>query len=58
MDGEELLARCFQHEIDHLNGTLFIFRMSPLKRNLVCAGLEAAGRRRVVDSHPNDKERR
>ncbi len=34
MDGEELLARAFQHEIDHLDGVLFIFRMSPLKRNL------------------------
>jgi peptide deformylase len=34
MDGEELLARAMQHEIDHLNGILFIFRMSPLKRNL------------------------
>ena len=35
MDGEELLARAFQHEIDHLDGTLFIFRMSALKRDLV-----------------------
>jgi len=34
MDGEELLSRCFQHEIDHLDGVLFIFRMSALKRNL------------------------
>lgn len=34
MDGEELLARCFQHEIDHVNGILFIFRMSALKRSL------------------------
>lgn len=34
MDGEELLSRAMQHEIDHLNGVLFIFRMSPLKRNL------------------------
>src|SRR3974390_521524 len=34
IDGEELLSRCFQHEIDHLNGVLFIFRMSALKRNL------------------------
>ena len=33
-DGEELLSRAFQHEIDHLDGILFIFRMSPLKRNL------------------------
>jgi peptide deformylase len=35
MDGEELLSRAFQHEIDHLDGVLFIFRMSPLKRNLI-----------------------
>ena len=34
LDGEELLARAFQHEIDHLDGTLFIFRMSALKRDL------------------------
>jgi peptide deformylase len=34
MDGEELLARAFQHEIDHLDGVLFIFRMSALKRGL------------------------
>lgn len=34
MDGEELLSRAFQHEIDHLDGVLFIFRMSPLKRDL------------------------
>ena len=34
MDGEELLSRAFQHEIDHLDGILFIFRMSVLKRNL------------------------
>jgi peptide deformylase len=35
MDGEELLSRCFQHEIDHLDGMLFIYRMSALKRDLV-----------------------
>ncbi|MGD0731236.1 MAG: peptide deformylase [Terracidiphilus sp.] len=33
-DAEELLARCMQHEIDHLDGMLFIFRMSGLKRDL------------------------
>lgn len=35
MDGEELLARAFQHEIDHLDGVLFIFRMSSLKRDMI-----------------------
>jgi peptide deformylase len=34
MDATELLARCFQHEIDHVDGMLFIFRMSGLKREL------------------------
>ena len=34
MDGDDLLARCFQHEIDHVDGMLFIFRMSPLKRDM------------------------
>lgn len=34
MEGEELLARAFQHEIDHLDGILFIFRLSRLKRDL------------------------
>ncbi len=35
MEGEELLARAFQHEIDHLDGVLFIDRLSRLKRDLV-----------------------
>jgi peptide deformylase len=34
MDGADLLARAFQHEIDHLDGVLFLFRMSALKRSL------------------------
>jgi len=34
-DGDELLARAFQHEIDHLDGVLFIYRISMLKRDLV-----------------------
>ena len=35
IDADGILATCLQHEIDHLNGMLFIFRMSPLKRSLV-----------------------
>jgi peptide deformylase len=34
MDGDDLLARAMQHEIDHLDGVLFLFRMSALKRSL------------------------
>ena len=35
MEGTELLARALQHEIDHLDGVLFIDRISRLKRELV-----------------------
>ena len=35
LEGEELLARAIQHEIDHLDGILFIDRLSRLKRDLV-----------------------
>lgn len=35
MTGEDLLARAFQHETDHLNGRLYISHISPLKRDLI-----------------------
>ncbi len=34
IEGEELLSRAFQHEIDHLDGVLFIDRISRLKKDL------------------------
>ncbi|MBI4745426.1 MAG: peptide deformylase [Deltaproteobacteria bacterium] len=33
--GEGLLSIVFQHEIDHLNGVLFIDRLGPIKRDLI-----------------------
>ncbi|HJQ11033.1 MAG TPA: peptide deformylase [Gemmatimonadaceae bacterium] len=38
----ELLGRCFQHEIDHLDGKLFIDYLSPLKRKAAMAKWEKA----------------
>jgi peptide deformylase len=35
VEGEELLARALQHEIDHLHGILFLNHLSPLKRDLI-----------------------
>jgi peptide deformylase len=35
LEGTELLARAFQHEIDHLDGILFPWRVSALKRDLI-----------------------
>lgn len=34
-DAEGLLAICIQHEIDHLNGKVFIDHLSPLKRQRI-----------------------
>ena len=34
IEAEGLLARCLHHEIDHLNGVLFIERVSPLKQDM------------------------
>ena len=35
MEAEGLLAACLQHEIDHLDGILFVDHLSALKRNMI-----------------------
>jgi peptide deformylase len=35
IEGRELLARAFQHEMDHLDGTLFVDRLRGIKRDLI-----------------------
>jgi peptide deformylase len=35
LEGKGLMARAFNHEIDHLQGRLFIEHLSPLKRRLI-----------------------
>jgi peptide deformylase len=42
--GEELLARAFCHEIDHVDGLLFVDRLSPLKRDLLTRKLRKKAR--------------
>jgi peptide deformylase len=43
--GEDLFAECLQHEIDHLNGKLFVDLLSPLKRALARKKLDKFKRR-------------
>ena len=43
---EGLLARCLQHEIDHLNGVLFVDHLSALKRTMILRRLAKAKRAR------------
>ncbi|ARN74047.1 peptide deformylase [Oceanicoccus sagamiensis] len=40
MEPEGLLAVCIQHEVDHLNGKLFVDYISPLKRKRIRSKLE------------------
>jgi peptide deformylase len=45
--GTELLARCFQHEMDHLDGTLFVDRLRGLQKDFILRKirkLERAGK--------------
>lgn len=44
LNGEELLSICIQHELDHLNGILFVDYLSPLKRQRIKSKLEKEAR--------------
>lgn len=47
MEATGLLAVCIQHEMDHLNGKLFVDYLSALKRNRIKKKLEKAHRQRA-----------
>jgi peptide deformylase len=42
IEGTELLARCIQHETDHLDGVLFIDRLDPAQRKLAMREIRAS----------------
>ena len=42
VEGHDLLARIFQHEMDHLNGLFFVDRLSPAKRDILLRKLKKA----------------
>ena len=42
LEGSELMARCVQHETDHLDGILFIDRMDKAQRKLAMKAIRAA----------------
>jgi peptide deformylase len=47
LEAEGLLARCLQHEIDHLDGILFTDHLSALKRNMILRRLSKQRRVRA-----------
>jgi peptide deformylase len=49
VDAEGLLATCLQHEIDHLNGVLFIDHLSKLKRDRIVKKFTKAAKRAAAE---------
>jgi peptide deformylase len=47
MDAKGLLATVLQHEIDHLDGVLFVDHLSALKRGMILRKLQKAKRSRT-----------
>jgi peptide deformylase len=50
---EGLAAIAIQHEIDHLDGKLFIDRLSPIKKELVKKKLKKERTEREIEGHPD-----
>ena len=44
IEGTGLLARCFQHEMDHLDGTLFVDRLRGLQKDLIVRKIKKLSR--------------
>jgi peptide deformylase len=56
IDAQGYLARAIQHEVDHLDGVLFVDRLSLLKRQFLRRELEAIARGELPeDHHPPEK---
>ena len=47
--GTGYFARCLQHEVDHLNGVLFVDHISALKRNMILRKLAKEQKLKVRD---------
>ena len=57
IDAEEHLAVCLQHEIDHLDGVLFVDRLSRLKRSLLMKKYEKLRRKNAEAAREEWEER-
>jgi peptide deformylase len=57
LDADGLLAVCIQHEIDHLEGKVFVDYLSELKRQLIRRRLEKERKQRAAGSDFRAKAR-
>ena len=49
MDADGILATCLQHEMDHLEGILFVDHISALKRNMILRKLKKVKKQAAED---------
>ena len=49
IEAEGLLSACLQHEIDHLNGVLFVDHLSALRRNMIMRRLAKEQRQKAEE---------
>ena len=49
IEADGLLAACLQHELDHLDGVLFVDHISVLKRNMIMRRLAKEQRQKAAD---------
>ncbi len=56
LEAEGYLARALQHEVDHLDGVLFVDRLSALKRQFLKRQLDALARGEVPEGHHPDAD--
>ena len=49
MDADGILAICIQHEMDHLEGILFVDHISSLKRNMILRKLKKVKKQAAED---------
>ncbi len=54
IDADGLFATCIQHEVDHLNGVLFIDHISKLKRDRVIKKFGKAAKRERAEAEKDD----
>ena len=52
LEAEGLLSHCVQHEIDHLNGVLFVDYLSSLKRNMILRKVEKLKKMKITRDSP------
>ena len=56
VEGTDLLARAFQHEMDHLDGTLFVDRLRGIKRDMIVRKISKLTRAgKMVDPRARDR---